>query len=79
MDTQAMKEAALQKALADPGQSGTEEIINFNRTWKLTCGCHKLTQFGFYLFRSTGPDSWHPHCDIDERAARTFLYGMGQE
>lgn len=78
MTTHDMKQQALQKALASEDQRGTVEVVNFNQSWKMTCGCHRLVEFGFYLFRKTTGDDWHPHCEIDEDEAKAFLYGMGQ-
>jgi hypothetical protein len=81
--TQQMKLDALQTALTKADQCATAEIINFNKTWRLTCGCHNLTSFGFYFFYARGTNGdridWGPHGTATEDEAKAFLRGLGHD
>ena len=77
-----MKLDALQAALKQDSQSANVHVTNFNKTWRMSCGCYKLTAFSFYIHFASGMNgedvNWAPHSEISEREAKAFLYGLGQ-
>lgn len=82
MNIQDMKLAALNLALEykttqdDPDKKGFIEMFNFNKTFKITCWCHHLTEFSFYIFEIDNGREWSGG-DITEEEASCFLKGMG--
>lgn len=83
MNVQDMKLAALNLALeckpthSDPDKTGCIEVVNFNKTFKITCWCYRLTEFSFYIFTRYNETDWSSGGDLTEGEAACFLKGMG--